>query len=95
MEGGGTCITNYEQIDYQVDLPIKIFTHTVEHFPYHWHEATEILFVLEGELEIRVNQDDYNLRKGDIFLVNRRDCYDGLIDKIKRKLTPNIMKCQA
>ncbi|SEM73000.1 hypothetical protein SAMN04487786_2445 [Paenisporosarcina quisquiliarum] len=25
----------YEQIDYQVDIPIKIFTHTVERFPYH------------------------------------------------------------
>ncbi|WP_207634170.1 cupin domain-containing protein, partial [Halalkalibacter urbisdiaboli] len=59
----------YELIDYQVDLPINIFTHTVESFPYHWHEATEILFVLEGELEIRVNQDNYQLRMGDLFLV--------------------------
>ncbi|MER2169985.1 cupin domain-containing protein [Psychrobacillus psychrodurans] len=58
----------YEQIDYQVDIPIKIFTHTVERFPYHWHEATEILFVLEGELEIRVNQDNFQLSTGDILL---------------------------
>lgn len=65
----------YEQIDYQVDLPIKIFTHTVERFPYHWHEATEILFVLEGELEIRVNQDEYQLRMGDIFLVNGNELH--------------------
>ncbi|MUK88507.1 helix-turn-helix domain-containing protein [Ornithinibacillus sp. L9] len=60
----------YEQIDYQADLPINIFTHTVEQFPFHWHKATEILFVLEGELEIRVNQDDYLLKTGDVFLVN-------------------------
>ncbi|WP_058306242.1 GH39 family glycosyl hydrolase [Gracilibacillus massiliensis] len=60
----------YEQIDYEVDLPINIFTHTVEQFPFHWHEATEMLFVLEGELDIRVNQDDYQLNTGDVFLVN-------------------------
>ncbi|MCH1626895.1 GH39 family glycosyl hydrolase [Ferdinandcohnia quinoae] len=65
----------YEQIDYQVDLPINIFTHTVERFPYHWHEATEILFVLEGDLEIRVNQDDYQLGMGDIFLINRNELH--------------------
>ncbi|MBP1971656.1 xylan 1,4-beta-xylosidase [Virgibacillus natechei] len=65
----------YEQIDYQVDLPINIFTHIVEQFPYHWHEATEILFVLEGELEIRVNQDNFHLRMGDIFLVNENELH--------------------
>lgn len=65
----------YEQIDYQVDLPINIFTHTVERFPYHWHEATEILFVLEGEMEIRVNQDNYQLSTGDIFLVNGNELH--------------------
>ncbi|MFC3418311.1 helix-turn-helix domain-containing protein [Salinicoccus hispanicus] len=65
----------YEQIDYQVDLPINIFTHTVEQFPFHWHEATEILFVLEGELDIRVNQDDYRLETGDVFLVNENELH--------------------
>ncbi|MDL4841970.1 GH39 family glycosyl hydrolase [Aquibacillus rhizosphaerae] len=65
----------YEQIDYQVDLPINIFTHTVEQFPFHWHEATEILFVLEGELDIRVNQDDYQLKMGDVFLVNGNELH--------------------
>lgn len=65
----------YEQIDYQVDLPINIFTHTVEQFPFHWHEATEILFVLEGELDIRINQDDYLLKMGDVFLVNGNELH--------------------
>ncbi|MBC5635207.1 helix-turn-helix domain-containing protein [Ornithinibacillus sp. BX22] len=60
----------YEQINYKKDLPINVFTHTVEHFPYHWHEDMEILFVLEGALEIRVGQDSYDLEVGDIFLVN-------------------------
>ncbi|MFC4319894.1 GH39 family glycosyl hydrolase [Litchfieldia salsa] len=60
----------YEQIDYKTDIPVNVFTHTVERFPYHWHEDMEILFVLEGRLEIRVGKESYELEVGDIFLIN-------------------------
>lgn len=66
---------DYEQIDYQVDLPINIFTHTLERFPYHWHEDIEILFVLKGALEIRVDRDSYQLEEGEIFLVNSNELH--------------------
>lgn len=66
---------DYEQIDYQVDLPINIFTHTLEHFPYHWHEDIEILFVLKGALEVRVNRDSYQLEEGEMFLVNSNELH--------------------
>ncbi len=65
----------YEQIDYKVDLPVNIFTQTIERFPYHWHEDMEILFVLEGELEIRINKESYVLKSGDIFLVNGNELH--------------------
>ena len=65
----------YEQINYQSNVPINIFTQTVESFPYHWHEDIEILFVLEGSLEIRINRDSYLLEKGDIFLVNGNELH--------------------
>ncbi|MGM0844833.1 MAG: GH39 family glycosyl hydrolase [Bacillota bacterium] len=60
----------YEQIDYKSNLPVNIFTQSVERFPYHWHEDPEILFVLDGELEIRIDRKSYKLESGDIFLVN-------------------------
>ncbi|KAB7673117.1 helix-turn-helix domain-containing protein [Bacillus sp. B1-b2] len=65
----------YEQIHYQADLPVKIFTHTVERYPYHWHEDTEILLILEGELEIRIDRESYKLATGDIFLVNANELH--------------------
>lgn len=65
----------YEQIDYHVDLPINIFTHTLDRFPYHWHEDIEILFVLKGALEVRVHRDSYKLQEGDIFLVNSNELH--------------------
>ncbi|MEI2406349.1 GH39 family glycosyl hydrolase [Niallia taxi] len=64
-----------EQIQYQADLPVKIFTQTVDSFPYHWHEDSEILLVLEGELEIRIDQKKYTLSSGDIFLVNANELH--------------------
>ncbi|MGN7940357.1 GH39 family glycosyl hydrolase [Bacillus sp. 7586-K] len=66
---------DYEQIDYQVDLPINIFTHTLERFPYHWHEDIEILFVLKGALEVRVNRDSYMVEEGEMFLVNSNELH--------------------
>jgi xylan 1,4-beta-xylosidase len=65
----------YEQIAYEADLPVKIFTQTVERFPYHWHEDAEILLILEGELEIRINRDCYTLKSGDLFLVNGNELH--------------------
>lgn len=65
----------YEQINYSADLPVNIFTQTVERFPYHWHEDTEILLVLEGELEIRIDRNSYKLESGDIFLVNGNELH--------------------
>ncbi|WP_456271155.1 GH39 family glycosyl hydrolase [Bacillus sp. AK031] len=65
----------YEQIDYKANLPVNIFTQIVERFPYHWHEDPEILFVLDGELEIRIDRKSYRLESGDIFLVNGNELH--------------------
>lgn len=66
---------HYEAIRHQLDIPIKIFTHTVDQFPYHWHEDMEILFVLKGAMEIRVDQKSYQMGEGDLFLVNRSEVH--------------------
>src|SRR5699024_4897730 len=65
----------YEQISYDSSLPVKIFTHIVDKFPYHWHEDLEMLFVLSGKLEISVHQNKYQLHAGDVFLINGRDLH--------------------
>ncbi|WP_404332068.1 helix-turn-helix domain-containing protein [Mesobacillus maritimus] len=65
----------YEQINYSADLPVNIFTQTVERFPYHWHEDTEILLILDGELEIRIDRNSHKLESGDIFLVNGNELH--------------------
>lgn len=65
----------YEKIEHNLNIPVKIFTHTLEEFPYHWHEDIEILFVLKGEVEIFIDKEVNILKEGDIFLVNKNEIH--------------------
>lgn len=66
---------SYEQIHYGKNLPVKMFTHTVRRFPYHWHEDIEIIFVLSGEVEVRVHEKKFSLGEGDLFLINSNELH--------------------
>jgi xylan 1,4-beta-xylosidase len=66
---------HYETIKQEGHIPIKIFTQLVEFFPYHWHEETEILFILKGSIEIMIDKQGTILNVGDIFLVNRNEIH--------------------
>lgn len=65
----------YENIEHDSKIPIKIFTHTLEQFPYHWHEDMEILFVLKGTIEVFVDREVTFLKEGDIFLINSNEIH--------------------
>lgn len=65
----------YELIKHHAGIPVKIFTQTVEEFPYHWHDELEILFILKGSLEIRVGKVPHQLKEGDLFLVNKNELH--------------------
>ena len=43
--------------------------------PAHWHEHLEIIYVLGGEITGAINDVSYELKKGDIFLVNSNDIH--------------------
>lgn len=60
----------YEFINHDEKLPIKIFLHNVDKTPYHWHKELELLFVLDGKISLYRNHNEYNLKKGDLFLFN-------------------------
>lgn len=65
----------YEQIQYKEGLPVNIFTHMIERFPYHWHEDPELLFVLEGELEVRIDEISHYLKAGEMFFINSNELH--------------------
>ncbi|OCT15191.1 hypothetical protein A8709_13895 [Paenibacillus pectinilyticus] len=66
---------HFEAIEQSGQIPVKIFTQSLELFPYHWHEETEILFILKGSIEILIDKQGTLLNVGDIFLVNRNEIH--------------------
>ena len=43
--------------------------------PAHWHEHLEIVYVTGGTITASINDESYELKKGDIFLVNSNDIH--------------------
>lgn len=60
----------YEFIEYQEDLPIRLFVNSVAYVPFHWHKEVEIIYVLQGAITIHVDQRNYELKQDDIIVVN-------------------------
>lgn len=60
----------YEIIEGEGTLPLKTIIHSVDEFQFHWHKELEILFVLEGSVNVRVGEETYYLKEKDIILIN-------------------------
>lgn len=53
---------------------MKFCNHT---FECHWHDGVELLYVVEGELDHRVNGVRYLMKKGDFMFVNSGSMHEG------------------
>lgn len=61
---------SYEVIKYFEGLPMKILFVGINDINYHWHKEVEIVFVLDGSIELMIEDEKYELNQGDIFLIN-------------------------
>ncbi|MDD5803251.1 AraC family transcriptional regulator [Blautia sp. HCP3S3_H10_1] len=43
--------------------------------PAHWHEHLEIIYMIKGNITAAINDTNYELKEGDIFLVNTNDIH--------------------
>ena len=59
-----------ETIVFDDCLPVKAWAGQVAQCPYHWHDALEILQVLEGSIHVGMGDHELLLRAGDIAIVN-------------------------
>lgn len=57
-----------------VDFPIEMYhiekNHTRYEMSAHWHNEIEIIRVLEGELNIKLNNNKYTVKKNEIIFIN-------------------------
>lgn len=56
------------------DFPVEFYhleeNHVRYHMSSHWHSEVELIRILDGELNVRLNKNEYIAKKGDIFFVN-------------------------
>lgn len=57
----------FEKITYQDDFPINITIANIKEYPIHYHQDTEFVLVLKGEIQLKNGYCTYTLHEGDIF----------------------------
>lgn len=62
----------YETINSNQSFPVNIFVAPIESSTFHWHKEYEMIGILKGSINIRVESDSITLKEGDILLVNSR-----------------------
>ena len=45
------------------------------HFPVHWHDKAEIIYIKEGSLRITVSEPEYLGSAGSVYIVNPRELH--------------------
>jgi len=65
----------YESINHDKNLPVKIFLHNLRNSPYHWHEDIELLFVLKGSIKVVCGKKTIMLKEKDLNLINSNEIH--------------------
>ena len=71
--------TVFYEIEHAVGTNHFLFERNTNHsFPLHMHRCYEMVLMLEGEMKIQIDEDEYGLREGDLILVkpNRLHSYE-------------------
>jgi len=75
-----------EKIKFANKMPVKALVRSVEQYPYHWHDALEIVQVLKGSVHISLGDDNLLLQENDIAVINM-----GEIHRILKSRQDNII----
>ena len=64
-----------EKITYRDELPINVITANIEEYPIHFHDDMEVVYVLDGSITLRNGYYTYNLKQGDVYILNDREMH--------------------
>lgn len=67
------------------EFPFNLLITDITEFPPHWHKEIEIIYVLEGVLDLGLNNQVYTMEPGDILLVGMGDVHYFLPRRLKSK----------
>lgn len=64
-----------EKIHYTDRLPLNVTVVNIKEYPIHFHDDLEIVFVLDGSVILKNGYYDYEMKAGDIFILNDREIH--------------------
>lgn len=64
-----------EKIVYEPNIPVRLETLQIEDYPLHYHRDLQIVYVLEGEINLQLTFATYLLKKNDIHFVHSEDVH--------------------
>jgi AraC-like DNA-binding protein/beta-xylosidase len=59
-----------EYISYINDLPLSISLQSINEYPIHWHNSLEIIFVLEGTVNVLIESGNYEVLANELEIIN-------------------------
>ena len=74
-----------EYISYMNDLPIGISLQSITDYPIHWHNSIEIIFVLEGTINVLIESGNYEVLERELEIINCDEAHR-LYSKEKNKV---------
>lgn len=66
----------HEIIEFSPNIPLKIFMHKLGFVAKHWHKSLELLMVLDGSIDITIDEETYHLKEEDIILINSNSIHE-------------------
>lgn len=64
-----------EKINYENDLSVKVQLLNIKEYPIHMHTDVQIMYVLEGELSLKLFYATYRLQPGSIHIIHSEDVH--------------------
>jgi len=74
-----------EYISYINDLPISISLENINDYPIHWHNSIEIIFVLDGTINVLIESGNYEVFEREIEIINCDEAHK-LYSKVPNKV---------
>ena len=63
-------ILHKRHFDLQFSMRFEVVDDVNFYSPFHWHNHIEVLYILDGEIDFKVEQRKYILKSGDVIIVN-------------------------
>lgn len=59
-----------ERIEFSEEIPVKASVRRIDEYPYHWHDAVEIILVLHGQADVTLCGETHRAEEGSVAVVN-------------------------